>query len=122
MKIISVFEPMGKKKMYFSPDHYLNRGSSFQLRPREKALLVFNSKSKCAKASDHFKIKFSKRHYYFKCPAYQFLIMIKNVSSKKKLICNTGCFLSRLLQHNLIQHCFTNMARKDLLQARRFSL
>jgi hypothetical protein len=119
MKIISVFEPI-KKKKYFSPDHYVNRGSSFRLQPRERALLIFTSNSKRDNPSDQFKIKFSNRHFYLKYPCYKFIICIKNISEHRKLVCNTGCSLSKLLEHQYVSHRYSNISMKDLLQARRF--
>jgi hypothetical protein len=120
MKVISVFEPI-KKMKYFSPDHYFNRGSSFTIRPREKALLVFTSKWHSV-TTNQYQIKFTKSHCYLKYPCYKFIICVQNTSRHRKIICNTNCLLSTLLQHRYIHHYYLNIALTDLHQARRFSI
>jgi hypothetical protein len=117
MKIISVFEAINKK-MYFSPDHYSNHGAPFKLQPREKAILVFKHKSN--NSTDHFKIKFTKKHFYLKFPSYKFIICIQNTSQHRKLVVTTGCILSKLLEHPYVSHYYSNMTLKDLRQAQRF--
>jgi hypothetical protein len=118
MKIISDFESINKRKMYFSPDYYFNSGSSFRLRPREKVILIFNSYSKCT--VNQYKIKFAKNHFYLKYPCYQFIICLHNISRHRRIICKTGCMLSTLLEHKNINHRYSNISLKDLLKARRY--
>jgi hypothetical protein len=119
MKIISVFEPINKK-MFFSPDYYSNSGSTFRLRPRERALVIFTSNSKSNTSTNQYKIKFANNHFYFKYPCYKFMICIQNTSQHRRIICKSGCLLSTLLEHEYVHHYYSNIAIKDLLQARRF--
>lgn len=119
MKIISGFKSINKKKTYFSPDFYWNCGSSFQLRPREKAILVFNTFSK--NPENQYKLKFAKNRFFLKYPCYAFILCIHNISRHRRIICKTGCMLSTLLEYKNINHTYSNISLKDLSKARRFS-
>jgi hypothetical protein len=119
MKIINTFELI-KKKMYFSPEFYFNRGSTFRLRPREKALLLFTSSTKSNHSTNQHKVKFTRSHFYVKKPSYKFTICIQNLSKHRKILCKTGCPLSLLLEYPTIQHSYGNISLKDVRQARLF--
>jgi hypothetical protein len=119
MKIINTFELI-KKKMYFSPEFYFNRGSTFRLRPREKALLLFTSSTKSNYSTNQHKVKFTRSHFYVKKPSYKFTITIQNLSKHRKILCKTGCPLSLLLEYPTIQHSYGNISLKDVQQARLF--
>ena len=120
MKIISCFESVNNKKMYFSPEIYSNRGSSFRLRPQEKALLIFNSHPKNNNSTNQYKVKFSKSHFYTKKPSYKFMICIQNISKHRRILCKSGCLLTTLLEYQCIRHWYSNISHKDLYQARRY--
>jgi hypothetical protein len=119
MKLINNFVCQ-TKKMYFSPEFYLNSGSSFKLRPREKALLLFTSNTKSNHATNQYKVKFTRSHFYVKKPSYTFAIGVQNLSRHRKIICRTGCPLSLLLEHPTVKHYYSNISLKDIRQARLF--
>ena len=118
MKLLYNFKSI--KKCYFSPEFYFNRGSTFRLRPREKALLLFTGNTKSNHSTNQYKVKFTRSHFYVKKPSYKFTICIQNVSKNQKIICKTGCPLTLLLENESIHHFYSNISLKDVREAHLF--
>ena len=118
MKLLYNFKSI--KKMFFSPEFYFNRGSTFHLRPREKALLLFTGNTKSNHSTNQYKVKFTRSHFYVKKPSYKFTICLQNVSKNRKIICKTGCPLTLLLENKSIHHFYSNISLKDVREAHLF--
>ena len=72
--------------MFFSPEFYFNRGSTFHLRPREKALLLFTGNTKSNHSTNQYKVKFTRSCFYVKKkPVINLLFAFKMYQRIKKL-------------------------------------
>jgi hypothetical protein len=118
MKLLYNFKSI--KKCFFSPEFYFNRGSTFRLRPREKALLLFTGNTKSNHSTNQYKVKFTRSHFYVKKPSYKFTICLQNVSKNRKIICKTGCPLTLLLENKSIHQFYSNISLKDVREAHLF--